>query len=273
MKISSIIILCAMLLCGSIALAQTQDTLRRVLLDENVVYVDEDASADAVNSARQLLRERPQTLRKNNFPKLRQKSHADSAKIITRSQAAPFGLVWGSSINETRNQGIILTPIGEKDYVNNFSATKLPKPVSDIDKVDITFGEENKLWRIIAYGKLIEDDASASKVLREYKIYSDILAQKYGNKQEFFTPAKIDVTEKDAKGKEITVQKEAPIGNSNFLSQLQQGTAVLYSTYYNDEVGAALAINVDGNKKSYIVIDYKNLKILKAQQEQTLDAL
>ena len=69
------------------------------------------------------------------------------------------------------------------------------------------------------------------------------------------------------------VSKEAPIGNPDFLNQLQQGTATLYSTFHNDEVGAALAINVDGNKKSYIVIDYKNLKILKAQENKTLDAL
>ncbi len=273
MKTSSVVILFFMLLCGGVALAQTQNTLRSVLLDENAVYVDEDESAGAVDAARKLLRERPQTLRKQNFPKLRQKSNSDSARLITRSQAAPFGLVWGSTINETRNQGIILTAVGEKDYVNSFAAAKLPKPVAGIDKVDITFGEENRLWRIIAYGRLIDDDASASKVLREYKIYSDLLARKYGHKQEFFTPAQIEVTEKDAKGKDITVSKDAPIGNPDFLNQLQQGTATLYSTYYNDEVGAALAINVDGDKKSYIVIDYKNLKILEEQEKQTLDAL
>ncbi|MBS4774101.1 MAG: hypothetical protein KHX55_07520 [Proteobacteria bacterium] len=273
MKASSIAILFFMLLGGSIALAQAPNTLRDVLIDESVVYVDEEASENAVDAARKLLRERPQTLRKQNFPKLRQKSHASTAQIVTRSMAAPFGLVWGASINETKNQGIVLTRIGEKDYVNNFSAAKLPKPVSAFDKVDLTFGEENKLWRIIAYGKLLDDDASASKVLREYKIYSALLAKKYGHKQEFFTPAKIDVIEKDAKGKDVTVQKDAPIGNPDFLNQLQQGTATLYSTYYNDEVGAALAINVDGDKKSYIVIDYKNLKILEAQENKTLDAL
>lgn len=273
MKASSIAILFFMLLGGSIALAQAPNTLRDVMIDESAVYVDEEASENAVDAARKLLRERPQTLRKQNFPKLRQKSHASTAQIITRSMAAPFGLVWGATINETKNQGIILTPVGEKDYVNNFSATKLPKTVSAFDKVDLTFGEENKLWRIIAYGKLLDDDADASKVLREYKIYSALLAKKYGHKQEFFTPAQIDVIEKDAKGKDITVQKDAPIGNPDFLNQLQQGTATLYSTYYNDEVGAALAINVDGDKKSYIVIDYKNLKILEAQENKTLDAL
>ena len=97
--------------------------------------------------------------------------------------------------------------------------------------------------------------------------------KKYGNKQEFFTPAQISVKTTDSKGKEITVQEPAPIGNPNFLNQLKSGEAVLYSTYNNQEVGAALAVNVDGSGKSYIVIDYKNLTIMNAQEQETLDAL
>lgn len=50
-------------------------------------------------------------------------------------------------------------------------------------------------------------------------------------------------------------------------------TPTLYSTYYNDDVGAALAVNVDGDGKSYIVVDYKNLKLLRNREKQTLDAL
>ena len=84
---------------------------------------------------------------------------------------------------------------------------------------------------------------------------------------------KIDVTKKDKRGKDIIVKEDAPLGNANFLSQLQSGEAVLYSTYQNKEVGAALAVNVDGDGKSYIVIDYKNLIILNKQEQETLDAL
>lgn len=69
------------------------------------------------------------------------------------------------------------------------------------------------------------------------------------------------------------VKEDAPIGNPNFLKQLQNGDATLYSTYYNDDVGAALAVNVDGDGKSYIVVDYKNLKLLRNREKQTLDAL
>ena len=52
----------------------------------------------------------------------------------------------------------------EKDYVNSFIATQLPKPIKDMRYVVITFGEENKLWRIISYGDFINDTPNAKKV-------------------------------------------------------------------------------------------------------------
>lgn len=234
---------------------------------------DENAVSQAEESAKKLLQQKPRALRKQTFPKLRSTPAVKQEQVVSRNQEAPFGLIWGASMAETKNQGIILTPIGEKDYVNNFSATHLPKEINDIARVDITFGEDDHLWRIIAYGKLLDDDAEASKVMRLYKIYSALLSKKYGNAQEFFTPAQINVTKQNDKGKDIVVQEAAPMGNPNFLSQLQSGAAELYSTYYNEEVGAALAVNVDGDGKSYIVIDYKNLRILNAQEQETLDAL
>ena len=109
--------------------------------------------------------------------------------------------------------------------------------------------------------------------MKEYNTYSDYLNKKYGNKQEDYTPAVISKTVTNAQGKEETVTENAPIGNPEFLSQLLSGDAVLFSTYYNNDVAAALSIGVDGDKKTYIVIDYKNLETLKKQEAETLDAL
>ena len=39
------------------------------------------------------------------------------------------------------------------------------------------------------------------------------------------------------------------------MTQLENGTAVLFSTYHNDKIEVTLSISVDGDKKSYIVID------------------
>lgn len=263
-------------------LAQTDPDLYRSLLISEEDFAraapvpEQPSSADAADAARtearKLLQTSPRTLRRQNFPKLRQHNR-QTAVLSQDAQSGPFGLIWGASIAETRNQGINLRPVGEKDYVNNFSATRLPKSVSGFSRIDVTFGEDNRLWRIIAYGRLLDDNARASLAMQEYQKYNRLLTQKYGHAEEFYTPAQIDKVQKDARGRETTVQEAAPIGNPDFLSQLQSGAADLYSTYYNDEVGAALAVNVDGDGKSYIVIDYKNLNIMHQMENKTLDAL
>lgn len=256
------------------SLAQATDTelYREILIDEES-YSNPRAADQAREAARKLLETKPRQLRKQSFPKLRRPASKPVLPSAEKIQAAPFGLMWGASVAETKNQGIKLTPLGEKDYVNNYSASHLPKELPDFSRIDLTFGDQDSLWRIIAYGQPQQDTPEASKVMRLYKIYNDLLTKKYGHAQEFYTPAVIQIESKDDKGRPITVNQEAAIGNSDFLNQLQSGTAELYSTYYNDEIGAALAVNVDGEGKSYIVIDYKNLKLLRERESQTLEAL
>lgn len=234
----------------------------------------EQAAAAAVSSARSLLDQKPAKLRQKNFPKFKTREISRSlAKDETETKDAPFGLLWGASIADTRNQGVQLSTADMKDYVNSFLATRLPKPIAFFDRVYIVYGKEDELYRVLAYSRLIDDDASASKVLGYYNTYSELLNKKYGNKEQDFTPAMINKTVKNAKGQDEIVQEAAPIGNQDFLAQLQSGDAVLFSTYYNKDVAAALSIGVDGDEKSYIVIDYKNLQILEKQEAKTLDAL
>lgn len=231
-----------------------------------------DSAAQAVNAAKELLNQKPIKIRKKTFAGI--KNHVpgfDEKKY--NLQEAPFGLTWGASITDTRYQGVQLSPVEMKDYTNSFLAEHLPKPIEFFDRVYVVFGDENELYRILAYSRLIDDDASASQAVYQYKTYSVLLSKKYGNRQENFSPALVDKTVTDSYGRSQTIQEEAPIGNPDFLNQLQSGAAVLFSTYNNDDVAAALSVGVDGDKKSYIVIDYKNLKIFKKQESDTLDAL
>lgn len=230
-------------------------------------------------AARSLLNKKTEKLN-IDIPKIERRAQSEDTKALAEEvqnlDAAPFGLLWKASIAAIKNLGVILTPVEQKDYVNSFSATHLPKDPKGFRDIIITFGEEDELWRIIAVGNFLNDDASASKVLKEYRKYVRLLTQKYGNPQEFFTP-KVTVVEKKVKeyGQEkiITEQHPEPIGNPEFLSQLQSGEAVLYSTFEGNNIGAALAINVDGDGKSYIIIDYKNIKILQERENEALDIL
>ena len=234
----------------------------------------EEAAAEAVSSARDLLNRQPVKLRQKNFPQFKSTpAGIPFAKTASKTEDAPFGLLWGATIADTRNQGVRLTVAEMKDYPNSFLAQSLPKPIDFFEQIYVVYGDEDELYRILAYSKKITDDASASKILHEYDTYAALLDKKYGNKEQDFTPALINKTVKNAQGRDETVQEPAPIGNPEFLAQLQAGTAVLFSTYHNDNIAAALSIGVDGDKKSYIVIDYKNLRILKKQEAEMLDAL
>lgn len=236
----------------------------------------------AKNSARGILTTKTKNL-KVDVPKVERRktetpvqSDKDVAAATQNLDSAPFGLLWKASIEATKNLGVILTPIEQKDYVNSFAATHLPKDPKGFREIYLTFGEENELWRMIAYGEFINDTPDAAKVLKEYRMYSRLLSRKYGNAKEFFTPATKTVQKTVRENGQDVVKTEQipePMGNPNFLKQLQSGEADLYSTFEGDNIGAALAINVDGDGKSYIIINYTNIKILKEREEETLDIL
>ncbi len=251
---------------------------------ENILISDdmklEENSDSAKSNASKLLNTKPATV-KIKAPQLRRNMKSSKSDSSKKPQAnygsAPFGLTWGLSMNDVKNMGVILEKAGEKDYVNSYSATYLPNPVNEFRDIVLTFGEENQLWRIIAYGNFIKDDAKASKVMNIYNRYYKLLSQKYGNAKQFYTPKVTNVDKSvdigGGRTKTVTEQRNEPIGGANFLAELQSGDASLYSTFENGKVGVALAINVDGQGRSYIIIDYKNIEIMKARDNSTLKAL
>lgn len=235
---------------------------------------------NAQDSARTLLTTKTKNLKidvpqveRRNRPEMSDKEVAMEAQNL---EQAPFGLLWKASVAAIKNMGVILKPAEQEDYVNSFLATQLPVDAKDFRTIQLTFGEEDELWRIIAYGDFIDDTPSASKGLRLYEMYARLLNQKYGNQKNFYTPAMKTVEkEVEIRGRKTMQTEQVPekLGNPNFLSQLQQGTATLYSTFEGNGIGAALALNVDGDGKSYIIIDYKNLNILKERENETLNIL
>lgn len=268
------------------SLAQNSADFYENLLISDEIKTEENAE-QAKDTAGKLLDAKPLEI-KIDSPLLR--SHQEklqkakkSQKIKSRNKTlqeaepAPFGLAWGATYDEVKNDGVTLVAVGQKDYVNNFKATHLPKKVSTFREVILTFGVENELWRMIAYGNFINDTPSAEKVLEIYNQYYKLLEKKYGNAQQFYTPKVINVDKVtdlgNGKSKTETIQQEQVMGNPNFLKELQSGEAFLYATFENGKVGAALSVSVDGDGQSYITIEYKNLTIMQAREKNTLDAL
>ena len=277
------------LLTAAAGTAKAEEPLEGGQFYEDVLISDDlkmrESSDSAKEKASRLLDQKPKIIKiegaplEFRAPRQQQPTTVVSKPVDTTTKygEAPFGLSWGATYNQTKALGVDLTKVERKDSVNNFIVTKLPKPISDFRRIIVSFGENNSLWRLSAYGKLISDDPAASKALHLYKKYYDLLHRKYGNAQEFFTPKIVTVekTVKDEYGRD-KVEKEKvtrPIGNPDFLAELQSGEAVLYATFEDKDVGAALAVNVDGDGKSYIIIDYTNLQIFREREKEVLDAL
>lgn len=238
-----------------------------------IIEIQEQEKQQAISQAKNLLNKKPHKIKVPNISATPKPKENFQKTLRKTTFNAPFGLLWNSKISDTRNQGIKLIPTEIKDYPNSFQASNLPKPLSFFTRVYVSFGETDELFRILSYSHLINDDSSASEVLAQYKTYSELLDKKYGNMKQNFQPAIISKTITNKQGKEETITEEAPIGNPNFLTQLESGEAVLFSTFHNENIEATLSIGVDGDKKSYIVIDYLNLQMLKQKEASTIDAL
>lgn len=271
----------AFLLCFSVFAAKAEDAadgafFEDVLLSDDIKLKED--SVDAKEAARRLLDSKPKIIKiEGQALPFRTYQPAAPVETVTKYGEAPFGLSWGATYNQTKALGVDMKKIERKDNPNSFIVTKLPKPLADFNQVVASFGEDNSLWRIVGYGAPAADDASASKVLRLYRRYYKLLNQKYGNGKEFFTPkiSTLEKTVKDEYGKDKIekIQKEEPIGGANFLQELQNKEAVLYATFEDDNVGAALTVSVNDRGQSYIIVDYTNLKIYREREEETLDAL
>lgn len=268
------------------SLAQNSTDFYDNLLISDEIKTEENAE-QAKDTAGKLLDAKPLEIKidspllRSHQEKLQKARHSQKIKsrnkTLQEAEPAPFGLAWGATYDEVKNDGVTLVAVGQKDYVNNFKATHLPKKVSTFREVILTFGVENELWRMIAYGNFINDTPSAEKVLEIYNQYYKLLEKKYGNAQQFYTPKVINVDKVtdlgNGKSKTETIQQEQVMGNPNFLKELQSGEAFLYATFENGKVGAALSVSVDGDGQSYITIEYKNLTIMQAREKNTLDAL
>ncbi len=268
-------------------------------LDDYIDGVETEKKAQ--NTARALLNQKPQilNLRQNEIKTLEklkertaeiQKKSQPSVKIETLPdkeetkeeilqklrdslQAAPMGLYWAATQEQIQELGFELKPAERKDYKNVFQVLNPQQNNNTFALTTAIFGLQNKLWCIYAQGALLNDDAQASQVLALYRRYYEALSKKYGNAQEHFEPYTYQeqLIEGEGSAKTVrTVTKQNPLGGTNFLKELQEGKAVLYATFKNDEIGVTLGISVDGDGKSSISIDYKNFALMDSEQQTVL---
>ncbi|HKY85693.1 MAG TPA: hypothetical protein VJL90_02915 [Pseudorhodoplanes sp.] len=93
---------------------------------------------------------------------------------------APLGLTWGATSEDVRAMGVELKESSGKDFGVSYTATSLPKAISDQDGALLSFGYDNRLWRILIFSRAFNDDPYGTAVKERYKQLQDVLAEKYG---------------------------------------------------------------------------------------------
>lgn len=97
-----------------------------------------------------------------------------SAFAQTPRQEAQFGLEWGMSSAQVRAMGVELQSRTDdvKDFGFSFSAIKLPKILADAEMVLLSFGFDDKLWRIATVSRSFPNDPYGNAVKKDMTNWS-----------------------------------------------------------------------------------------------------
>ena len=253
-------------------LKQKADSIKKVMQEEFKLDI---ASGDANETTQEeavqeeiIIQNTPETPLEENEEK--------QAAPETDLQPAPFGLLWNASQEKIAELGFELVPAARDNYKNVFMVKNSQQNTNTFTLITAIFGLQNRLWCIYAQSDFIDDTPQANKILDLYHTYYQALEKKYGNAKEFIQLYSYsqEIVEGEGDNKNITiVNKENPIGNDNFLQELQEGKAAIYATFSDDIIGITLGISINDKGQSYLSIDYKNLAAMQKEDEDNLNNL
>jgi hypothetical protein len=145
---------------------------------------------------------------------------------IAQEVAAPFGLQWLLTSDDIAKLGVSLSPVDFATYGKSFSATNLPKALSDTATVVLSFGYDNRLWRVVAISKEFDNDRYGIQAKSRYDQLAASLAKSYKLKSSNHRPS-----------------SDSFYGKAdNFAYALSKNEAYWYSLYGSPSVDIELSI-------------------------------
>lgn len=164
--------------------------------------------------------------------------------------SAPLGLTWGASVDEVRALGVDLQAIPKTDFGESFSASKLPRALSDQENALLSFGYDNKLWRIVAVSHSFDHDPHGNAVKARYQQLLGALTEKYGK------PSSVH-----SLGDSIFATPEY------FIAGIRSGKSFWYSNLSGPDVNIQIGIHGESSDSARWTIFYENTKLKKAFDE------
>lgn len=169
------------------------------------------------------------------------------------AQDAPLGLKWSSTVDSVRQTGIELKEAGSDAYGTGFSANKLSKALADQETTLLSFGYNDKLWRIVILSQNFANDPMGVVVRNRYQELLGILTDKYGK----------------------------PVGHHRlgesiyseprfFLTGIQGGNSFWYSDFKASELDIQIGILATSGSDARwrIIYEYKPLKAIFEQSKK-----
>jgi hypothetical protein len=157
----------------------------------------------------------------------------------------PFGLTWGISAEQTRALGVQLIETPDKRFGTTYAATKLPKVISDVENVYLTFGYDDQLWRVAALSRTFDNDPSGNSVRARYNELVTVLGDKYGRgRQEHY---------------QDTQMWKA---STEFVMGVKLGRSHWYTNFETKDMRAQLSVVADNGSTSQwrLIMENKALK-------------
>ena len=163
---------------------------------------------------------------------------------------APFGLTWGMSVEQLREAGVRLRALQADETGTRYSTGDLPKMLADLDEVVLSFGRNNKLYRVEAVSRDFLHDIDGSRVKARYEALSRALAAKYGA------------------GK-VTHDINRPWDRAeHFLMGLYLGSSRYYTDFASPNVSVRLAIEAKRRDTGIYVLTYLNKELERRSGER-----
>lgn len=102
-----------------------------------------------------------------------------------KTQKAPFGLAWGASVEQIKALGVELKNSDGREFGKTYLASRVPSVLADQEATFLSFGYDNKLWRIAAVSRQFRNDPYGASVRTRYSELSNLLEQKYGKRTSY----------------------------------------------------------------------------------------
>lgn len=99
--------------------------------------------------------------------------------VLAQEASAPFGLKWMVSASEIEKLGVVLRPAESTTFGKTYVATSLPKALADMRFVMLSFGHDDRLWRIVVLGEEFVNDQYGSRIMDRYNQLAASLAKNY----------------------------------------------------------------------------------------------